>query len=402
MNINKAYSITCILLAPLFTGSLNAEDREKGERERGDKHHRENERHSGESDRGKKDSPEARYHAAERELKAAVEAGKISREDAFKRLESFKKKLHGEQEHNDPRKQKYHAAEKELKAAVEAGKISREDAMKKLGAIKGQIWGDKGQEKDHHDPRGQKFQAIEEKVWSAVKAGKLSKEDAMKKLGAMKDQIWGNHDKGHERSDRRPDHEQDDLRHWAMERRQEIEELKKAGRHEEAEKIAHHTRRIMDERMRGRGENGRREQDHNGNRQELERWFHEQERHIHELREKGRHEEADRAERDLRQKVEAHQHEQEGEHHDRGEHTDERVHHAMTAIEHLHAAGLHDLAEEVERRVNEQHQGQNRDQEHHDHNGGNEVKQLRHEVEQMRRMLDEIRRHLGDGNEHRR
>ncbi|MBT5378694.1 MAG: hypothetical protein HOL08_06540, partial [Opitutae bacterium] len=79
MNIKKASSITCILLAPLVTFSLNAEDGKKGDRERGDKHHRDNERHSGESDRGKKDSPEARYHAAERELKAAVKAGKISR-----------------------------------------------------------------------------------------------------------------------------------------------------------------------------------------------------------------------------------------------------------------------------------------------------------------------------------
>ena len=168
MNIKKAYSITCILLAPLITFSLNAEDGKKGDRERGDKHHRDHERHSGDSDRGKKDSAEARYHAVERELKAAVETGKISREDAFKKLESFKKKLRGEQKHNDPRMQKYHAAEKELKAAVEVGKLSKEDAMKKLGAIKGQIWGEKGQEKDHHDPRVQKFRAIEEKVWSAV------------------------------------------------------------------------------------------------------------------------------------------------------------------------------------------------------------------------------------------
>ena len=92
-----------------------------------------------------------------------------------------------------PRAEKFHAAEKEINAAVKAGKLSKKAAQKKLGAIKKQIWTDKGKEQNRggKDPRAEKFRAAEEKIWGAVKAGKLSKKEAMSKLEVLKGQIWG-------------------------------------------------------------------------------------------------------------------------------------------------------------------------------------------------------------------
>ena len=83
MSIKKAYTIIGILIAGITINCLLvAKD-------------------------GEKDSREARVRAAESELKAAVGAGKISREDAIKRLEGLKKHLRGEEGHkkdqNDPR-----------------------------------------------------------------------------------------------------------------------------------------------------------------------------------------------------------------------------------------------------------------------------------------------------------
>ena len=226
-----------------------------------------------------------------------------------------------------------------------------------------------------------------------------------------------------ERGDR--EHDGDPLEHWVHQREREIRELAEAGKHEEAKKLQEETRRIVEEKLRHR-RNEERERHHNehadrdnkGN--ELQRWAHAQERRIHELHESNRHEEAERLERQLVEKMEHFHREREHEHHererDRGERhhgekderferwvveqkrhihelrennrheeaqrhenelaekidhfhhqreqrqhdgerheghrrMEERVNHLKVAIEHLHAAGMHDVAEEVKREL---------------------------------------------------
>ena len=106
-------------------------------------------------------------------------------------------------EGKDPRAEKFRAAEEKIWAAVKAGKVSKEDAQKKLTGLKKKIWGgdqkkdsgDKkkgsGDKKESYDKREAKFNSFEKKIWSAVKAGKLSKEAAQKKLAGLKKEIWG-------------------------------------------------------------------------------------------------------------------------------------------------------------------------------------------------------------------
>lgn len=180
----------------------------------------------------------------------------------------------------------------------------------------------------------------------------------MKKLGAIKDQIWG--DKGgdhgnnkqrhrndhgnkqHQQQRHGNDHGNNDLREFSEDRRRQIESLKKRGQHEEADRLGRETRRIIEERRRhGEG-------DHNDH-------------HERGHQEHNRHE---------------------------GEQHDERVQHAMRAIEHLHAAGLHDIAEEIERRIHEHH---------HD---GDEDEGRRDEMEDIHRQLDELRRAMHELTEH--
>jgi len=68
----------------------------------------------------------------------------------------------------------------------------------------------------------------------------------------------------------------------------------------------------------------------------------------------------------------------------------------MAAIEHLRAVGMHDLAEEVEKRVGddrgerEGHKHAREAHEHHEENLGD----LRREVEELKRAMQDIRRHL--------
>ena len=79
-------------------------------------------------------------------------------------------------------------------------------------------------------------------------------------------------------------------------------------------------------------------------------------------------------------------------------HHDNRVRHMMAAIEHLRAVGMHDLAEEVEKRAHghhgerERHEHAREVHEHEHHEEG--LGDLRREVEELKRAMQDIRKHL--------
>jgi polyhydroxyalkanoate synthesis regulator phasin len=100
----------------------------------------------------------------------------------------------------DPRAGKFRAAEEKIWNAVKAGKLSKEDAQKKLTGLKKEIWGgdlkkDSSDKKEGSGKSKAKFNAVEKEIWGAVKAGKLSKEDAMKKLEGLKKEVFDEHEK---------------------------------------------------------------------------------------------------------------------------------------------------------------------------------------------------------------
>ncbi|MDP7496753.1 MAG: hypothetical protein QGI77_09980 [Roseibacillus sp.] len=135
------------------------------------------------------------YRRAEEKIKAAVEAGRVSKKDAEKRLIEMRKAIGADKAKGDGRGIRvddYRRGEVRIKAAVEAGRISKEDAEKRLLEMRKAIRSEgRGDKKESRDERGLKYRAMEEKIWAAVKAGKLSKEDAMKKLAGLKKEIWG-------------------------------------------------------------------------------------------------------------------------------------------------------------------------------------------------------------------
>ena len=152
--------------------------------------------------KGRKDPRAEKFHAAEKEINAAVKAGKLSKKDAQKKLRAIKKQIWADKgkEQNrgrkDPRAEKFRAAEEKTWDAVKAGKLTKEAAHKKLAGLKKEIWGgdlkkDSGDKKEGYDKREAKFHAFEKEIWGAVKAGKLSKKEAMSKLEVLKGQIWG-------------------------------------------------------------------------------------------------------------------------------------------------------------------------------------------------------------------
>lgn len=159
----------------------------------------------GENERSGRADDDARmrkFREMEVQIYEAVKAGKMSREDAHKKIEGLKKKFFGGENRKsgkisdtDALKKKYRAIEEKIWAAVKAGKMSEKDAKRKLEALKKEMWPQKKTGKDSDDARLKKYREIEAEIFAAVRAGKMSREDAGKKIEALKKRFFGGENK---------------------------------------------------------------------------------------------------------------------------------------------------------------------------------------------------------------
>ena len=106
-------------------------------------------------------------------LQAAVKAGKITQEEAKKKMAELKKK-HGLKKKKGP---SLEDEVKKLKAAVKEGKITKEEAKKKMAELKKKH----AQKKKEHD-----LKELWKKLQKAVKEGKMTEEEAKKKMAEAK------------------------------------------------------------------------------------------------------------------------------------------------------------------------------------------------------------------------
>ena len=89
--------------------------------------------------------------------------------------------------------------EKRIREAVESGKITKEEARKRLEAMRKAAGKRDGGSEGRGRPKGgskeaelkRKYQAAEKEVWEAVKAGKASKEEGEKRLAHLKEKLFG-------------------------------------------------------------------------------------------------------------------------------------------------------------------------------------------------------------------
>ena len=144
------------------------------------------------------ESRKRRYMAFAKEIEAAVDAGKISKEDAEKKLIELREKMFGDASQKkknwndkDERIDYYRKAEAELKELVEAGKITREQSNERLGRLKKRLWNDKGEDREI-EAKKRRYMAFAKEIEAAVDAGKISKEDAEKKLFELRKKMFRN------------------------------------------------------------------------------------------------------------------------------------------------------------------------------------------------------------------
>ncbi len=172
---------------------------------------------------GDMEAKKRRYMAGAEEIEAAVKAGKLSKEDAEKKLIEMRTKIFrsggdkgvksdkgaksdranaGDME---AKKRRYMAGAEEVEAAVKAGKLSKEDAEKNLIEMRTKIFrsggdkaakSDKGAKSDRAnagdmEAKKRRYMAVAKKIEAAVEAGRLSPEDAKKKMNEMREKMFG-------------------------------------------------------------------------------------------------------------------------------------------------------------------------------------------------------------------
>lgn len=149
------------------------------------------------------------------ELGKLVEAGKISEKDAKERYAAAEKGIkermaagrgearEGEQKANAAREYLM-KVRKELAAAVEAGKISEEEAKKKFASTEKAIRENMAAQRGEHSPKrisAEDLSRIASEIRKAVSEGKLSAEEGRAKMEAVR-KMMAKQDAGSKRSER--------------------------------------------------------------------------------------------------------------------------------------------------------------------------------------------------------
>ena len=172
-------------------------------------------------------------NAIGRRIRAAVQAGKLTKEEAREKMAAIKKGA-------DKKEIDYEAIGKKIKAAVQAGKLTEEEAEAKWIAIK------KGAKKKDID-----IDAIGRKIRAAVAAGKITAEEGRAKMAAIRKEAGG--DKKDEGAGR--------ARAYLRNVRKKLGAAVEAGKisEEDAKKEYQAAEKALKERMAaGRGERGER------------------------------------------------------------------------------------------------------------------------------------------------
>jgi len=134
--------------------------------------------------------------AREKRIRAAVEAGKMTREEAARHLEELRKRMAGarggeedgqggdDDAHLNEAIANYRAMQERLEADVKAGKLTREQADKKLIELRKTI-GQRHESKKSTAASQNRLELYMREVEAAVKAGRLTPEEGRKKIEAV-------------------------------------------------------------------------------------------------------------------------------------------------------------------------------------------------------------------------
>jgi len=195
------------------------------------------------------------FRAIERRLGRAVEAGEITLEQAKGMMDTLRRGADRQGRDQRALIERFAEGKRRIKAAVEKGDLSPEEAEKKIIAMRESMFGNKREESHEHDREHgrdhdrdedalkRRYVEAQRRIEAAVKDGKVSRENAEKRLIGLRKSMFGERrEESRERNRDRESHERDRdegaLRRRYAEAQREIEAAVKKGdlSREDAEK----------------------------------------------------------------------------------------------------------------------------------------------------------------------
>lgn len=143
-----------------------------------------------------------RYAAAVEKIKAALEAGEITEEEAAAKFAALRSRIaasrdSGDRDRGGDLRARYAAAVEKIKAAVEAGEITEEEAEAKIAALRQRIAASRERsDKGEGDGMRERYAAVVEKIKAALEAGEITEEEAAAKFAALRSRIAASRERG--------------------------------------------------------------------------------------------------------------------------------------------------------------------------------------------------------------
>ena len=191
-----------------------------------------------------------RYATGAKRIEAAIESGRISKEDGEKRLAEMRKKMFPPRDNGDAksdrvdgdtmeqRKSRYTAGAKRIEAAIKSGKISEVEGKNRLAEMRKKMFPtrDKGDAKsdrvdgDDMEQRKSRYMAGAKRIEAAIKSGKISEVEGKNRLAEMRKQMSPARDKGDAKTDRAEGGDMEVRKRRYMAAAEEIEMAVEAGK----------------------------------------------------------------------------------------------------------------------------------------------------------------------------
>ncbi len=133
----------------------------------------------------------ARYEGFERRIKAAVEAGKMTREEAGEKLEGFRRRMEmaaeqGERGERSITVEEYKRAEAKMRKMVEDGKAKPEDVERRLIEMRKMMAEQGGRQRTARGDARAEYEGFVRRIKAAVREGKMTREQAAARIEAYK------------------------------------------------------------------------------------------------------------------------------------------------------------------------------------------------------------------------
>jgi DNA-directed RNA polymerase subunit N (RpoN/RPB10) len=137
----------------------------------------------------------ARYEELERRIKAAVESGRITKEQGMERLQQAKERMsHGAKKgavtDRKAMADRYEELERRIKAAVASGQITEEQGMERLRQAKERMsQGTKKGAVTDEKAMADRYGELERRIKAAVASGQITEEQGMERLRQAKERM---------------------------------------------------------------------------------------------------------------------------------------------------------------------------------------------------------------------